>query len=110
MVKRRLCIVLSPPIAARKGLVTVVALSTTAPDPVMPYHARLSIPFPLPEGWAHDCWVKGDMINAVSFARCDLLFLGKGGDGRRIYQTTPLGPEVMSRVEVCVRAALGMKA
>ena len=69
MVKRRLCIVVSAPIAARKGLLTVVALSTTAPHPIMPYHTQIAIPFALPKGWAQTCWLKGDMINAVSFAR-----------------------------------------
>ena len=54
MVKRRLCVVLSPPIRNRAGLCTVVPLSTTAPDPVMAYHYELDIPFQLPKYWGRN--------------------------------------------------------
>ena len=48
MVKRRLAVVVSKPIKARVGLCTIVPLSTTAPEPPMPYHYRLVLPFALP--------------------------------------------------------------
>jgi len=93
MVKRRPAVVLSPPIKARVGLLTVVALSTTRPDQVMPYHMEIEIPFQLPPGWSRTCWVKGDMVNTVGFHRTDLLRLGKY-DGKRVYQTEAL-PKAM---------------
>ena len=50
MVKRRPCIVLSRPMKHRPKLLTVVALSTTAPDPVLPFHMEIDLPFALPQG------------------------------------------------------------
>lgn len=51
MVKRRPVVVISPKIAGRYGLCTVVALSLTEPDPIMPYHCQIDIrpelPYPL---------------------------------------------------------------
>lgn len=41
MVKRRPCVVISPKIASRPGLCTVVALSTDRPNPVMSYHCQI---------------------------------------------------------------------
>lgn len=67
MVKRRLVVVVSPKAVERHGLVTVVPLSTTAPDPVKPWHVRLSRD-PLP-GSNSEVWAKCDMINVVCFER-----------------------------------------
>lgn len=109
MVKKRLAVVISPAIKERGKRVTVVPLSTTAPAPVMPYHCRIRIPFALPHYWAsQDRWVKGDMVNAVSFDRCDLLLLGKDGDGKRLYQTQTLSVELLRNIQSCVRHGLGL--
>lgn len=63
MQKPRLCVVLSKPIKARVGLCTVVPPSTTPPDPAMPYHLEIDVPFALPEPWGNlPRWLKGDMI------------------------------------------------
>ena len=60
MVKVRPVVVISPKIAARPGLCTIVALSTTAPDPVMPYHCQIDIRPRLPDWMQSDgVWVKG---------------------------------------------------
>lgn len=68
MVKRRPVVVLSPKIAARPGLCTVVALSETEPHPRLPYHCQIDIRPKLPDGFNSDgVWVKGDMIYAVGF-------------------------------------------
>lgn len=53
MVKPRLAVVISPPIKARGKLLTVVPLSTTAPDKVMPYHCQIDISFELPPRWGN---------------------------------------------------------
>jgi mRNA interferase MazF len=59
MVKRRLAIVISPPIKQRGKLLTVVPLSTTAPEPIMPYHCQINVPFALPAFWGNrPRWVK----------------------------------------------------
>jgi len=86
MVKRRPVVVVSPRIVARPGLCTIVALSTRAPDPVMPYHRQIDLRPRLPRPWTSDgIWVKGDMVNAVGFHRLDLFRLGKNDTGKRIY-------------------------
>jgi hypothetical protein len=68
MVKPRCVIVLSPRIEKRAKLCTVVYLSTTDPNHVMPFHCRLDIRPALPRPWDSDgVWVKGDMIYSVGF-------------------------------------------
>ena len=109
MVKRRLAIVISPPIQARFGLCTIVPLSTTPPDHVMPYHAEITLPFQLPERWGNrPRWIKGDMVNAVGFHRLDLLLLGKDRTGKRVYQTQPLPSGMLRIVRQCVLQGIGL--
>ena len=84
MVKRRLAVVISPSISQRKGMITVVPLSTTEPIPHMNFYCEIEISFKLPAYWGHRRrWIKGDMINAVGFHRVDLLSLGKDLTGKR---------------------------
>lgn len=109
MVKRRLSVVLSPKIVARPHLCTVVPLSLSPPDKVMPYHKQLIVPFELPREWGNqERWIKGDMVNAVGFHRVDLLRLGKDRTGKRIYQMAALPEELMKMVRQCVLHGLGM--
>ncbi|WP_368407098.1 type II toxin-antitoxin system PemK/MazF family toxin [Asticcacaulis aquaticus] len=109
MVKPRLCVVISPPIAARVGLCTVVPLSTTVPNPPQAYHYQLDIPFQLPAAWGNiPRWVKGDMIYAVGLHRVDLLRLGKDANGKRIYQLSRLSDVHMKAISHCVLYGLGI--
>jgi uncharacterized protein YifN (PemK superfamily) len=109
MVKRRLCIVISPPISERVGLCTVVPLSTTSPQKIMQYHCEVNIPFELPAYWGSQTrWVKGDMVSAVSFERVELLRLGKDIHGKRLYQKSALSKEEMARVIKCVLSSFGV--
>lgn len=111
MVKKRLAIVLSPNIAARPQLCTVVPLSLTPPDPEMPYHQLIEIPFPLPKKWGNaPRWIKGDMMGHVGFHRVDLLRLGKDCYGKRQYQTQPLPPAIFKLAQRCVLHGLGMSS
>ena len=110
MVKPRLCVVLSKQIKARVRLCTVVPLSTTAPVPVMPYHLKVEVPFALPERWGNQPrWLKGDMIYSVSFARVDLLVLGKNFAGKRFYQIEALPEDLFRQVQRCVLHGLGIE-
>ena len=110
MVKSRPCIVISKRIKQRPDLVTVVPLSTTAPRPVMPYHCEIPVEVDLPKRWsAPSCWVKGDMVYALSFERVDLFNLGRGTDGRRVYQTETVSEETFAAVRRCVLAGLGLE-
>ncbi len=81
MVKNhRSVIVLMPPISGRSNLVTILALSTNCPSPIMSYHYKLpkaSMP-QVGRFQGKDTWVKADMIYTVGFHRFDLIRLGKG--------------------------------
>ena len=109
MVKRRLCVVVSPPIKARGNLCTVVPLSTTPPHPVEAYHYAFTIPFQLPARWGSvERWVKGDMVCAVGFHRVDLLLLGKDRRGKRWYQKNTVSRMHLMRIEDAIAAGLGL--
>jgi mRNA interferase MazF len=87
----------------------VVALSTDAPDPVMPYHCQIDLRPCLPAPWKSDgVWVKGDMVNVVGFHRLDLVRLGKDQSGRRRYLLDPLSVETIKEIRACVLRALGL--
>lgn len=105
-------VVLTPQIDGRGKLVTVVALSTVAPDPVREFHCRLpraSLP-QLGRFQDRDTWVKGDMVYSVGFHRLDLIQLGKRhpGTGKRMYFNQRLGREQMRRVYECVLHGLSL--
>lgn len=109
MVKRRPCVVISPKIALRPGLCTVVALSTEAPNPIMPYHCQIDLRPELPEPWtSNGVWVKGDMVNAVGFHRLDFFRQGKDFSGKRQYLMTPLSNDNLKQIRLCVLRALGL--
>ncbi len=109
MVKHRPVVVISPKIVARPGLCTVVALSTTAPDPVMQYHRQIDIRPRLPARWDSDgVWVKGDMIAAVGFHRLDFLRYGKDVQGRRLYHYSPVSDENLRVIRACVLSGMGL--
>ncbi|MBX3487219.1 MAG: type II toxin-antitoxin system PemK/MazF family toxin [Candidatus Paracaedibacteraceae bacterium] len=109
MVKRRPVIVISPQIKTRAGLCTVVALSTTKPDPIMPYHSEIILPpNKFPEKINNTVWVKGDMINTVGFHRLDLIRLGKDYTGKRTYCYHVLDDKTMRIVQKCVLNGLGL--
>lgn len=109
MVKRRPVIVISPPIAARHGLCTVVALSTTAPIPVLRYHREIALPRKLPPPWESDLmWIKGDMVYAVGFHRLNFVRLGKDVKGKRRYMPDPLTHEQIKLTRICVLNSMGL--
>lgn len=105
-------VVLTSPPKHNTGLVTVVPLSTSAPDPVMPYHCRLPrncMP-QLGRFQNTESWVKGNLVYTVGFHRLDLIKLGKRDPqtGKRIYFTNRLGRERMTEVYTCVLHGLNL--
>jgi mRNA interferase MazF len=111
MVKKRPVVVLSPKIAARPNLCTVVALSETEPDPRLPYHCQIDIRPKLPPSFSSDgVWVKGDMIYAVGFHRLDLIRIGKDRSGKRMYHFQPLSAENIKKIRECVLRGMGLSA
>jgi mRNA interferase MazF len=110
MVKPRCVIVLSPRIANRAKLCTVVCLSMTEPVPAMPFHCQLDIRPQLPAPWASDgVWVKGDMVYSVGFHRLNLVRLGKDKDGIRKYRFDTLSEEQLKAVRYCVLSGIGLQ-
>ena len=76
MSKIRPIVVVSPNHPRRAGLVTVVPLSATAPDPIRSFHYRLTRA-PLPTGPAA-VRAKCDLVTSVSIARLDRARIGRG--------------------------------
>ena len=109
MGKRRPAIILSPQLAGRGKLCTIVPISTTAPDPVRAYHCALELDPPLPAPYdAPKMWVKADMVLSVAFHRLHLLELGKDTAGQRIYDVRVLPDDKMEEIRACVRHSLGL--
>ena len=106
MVKRRPVIMLS---SVSYRLAIVVPLSTTWPDPVMPWHYLLRLSEPLPRPYqSRECWAKGDMLATVSFDGLNLPFSGKDKTGKRIYQINQIPDSDLAAVRASVwRAVLG---
>jgi len=110
MIKRRPVIILTPPMARRPKLCTVVPLSTTEPETLMPYHVKIELPFTLPYPFTSSImWVKADMINAVSFDRLNLFRAGKDNQtGKRKYLIKPLDKDSLKRIRKAVLYGLDM--
>ena len=109
MVKRRPVIAISPIIDNRPGLCTVVALSTTEPSLIKPYHYKMFIDPVLPRPYDSPFqWVKGDMIYSLSFQRLTLPFTKKDGKGKRVYEKRVISKEDLKIVQNCVLHGLGL--
>ena len=110
MTKKRLVVVLSPQIKSRPFLCTVVALSTSPPEKVMPYHAQIDIrpKLPHPKFESDGVWIKGDMVSAVGFQRLDLVRLSTRPDGSRVYYWNTLTNDQMAIVHKCVLHGMGL--
>jgi uncharacterized protein YifN (PemK superfamily) len=77
MIKARPVVVVSPNHLHRPGLVSVVPLSTTSPNPVEAYHYKLT-GNPVPGSSAVDVWAKCDMVATVCLARLDRVKVERG--------------------------------
>ena len=105
MVKPRPVVVISPRLPNRSGLVTVVPLSTTAPNHTYPYVFRLSKnyhpagPIDLPT------WAKADMLLNLSLTRLDGFKVG-----RRQWVIPRMEQEDLDGVRLAVLHGLGFGA
>ncbi|WP_312224637.1 type II toxin-antitoxin system PemK/MazF family toxin [Stutzerimonas nitrititolerans] len=86
-------------------LVTVVPLSTTAPEILTDHHVELPCYMPGPSAI---CWAKCDMVYTVSLARLDQCRT-RDRHGGRSYQTYKMLPEHFSAVRAAVLAGLGLR-
>lgn len=87
-----------------RQLVTVVPLSTTAPDALEDHHHELSAN-PLPGKEHITCWAKCDMVATVSLARLD-----RYKTARRLYVTPNLPNADFVAICGAVLNALGLSA
>jgi mRNA interferase MazF len=98
MVKRRPAIVITPRIAHRDGLCTVVPLSGTEPKHPVRYCVRLDLPEALPMPFAQKVWwAKCDMLATVAYERLDLFRTARGPEGRK-YLTLKLEDDTFDKV------------
>jgi uncharacterized protein YifN (PemK superfamily) len=109
MEKTRPVLVISPPSKGRYKLATVVALSTTDPDPVMPFHCKIAVNPPLPPPFnSPEMWVKGDMLFTASYDRLDRFKMGKNPNGTRIYKAFNAPKASLQDVQKAVLNGLGL--
>jgi len=103
MVKVRPVVVISPRRRRGSGLVTVVPLSSTPPEPPEPWH------YGLPAGVYPPArapmWAKCDMVATVALDRLDRIKT-RDARGNRSYQVYQIGEHHLQAVLKCVRAAL----
>ncbi|WP_124349214.1 type II toxin-antitoxin system PemK/MazF family toxin [Pseudomonas chlororaphis] len=89
---------------SNRHLVTVVPLSTTAPDVVLGHHLQLANRL---QGRSCVCWAKCDMLATVGVLRLDRI-KRKDRHGRRVYEVLQLTDEEFAAVKAAVRKALGI--
>ncbi|VVO66950.1 hypothetical protein PS874_00962 [Pseudomonas fluorescens] len=89
---------------ANSLLVTVVPLSTTAPDHMLEYHLELQSHL---QGASPVCWAKCDMVATVSLSRLDRI-RRRDRQGKRVYVISQLDTDEFYAIKVAVRKALGL--
>lgn len=110
MTKRRPVVVISPRLRRRAGLVGVVPLSTTEPDPVEAHHCRLELATPLPHPFDSPVmWAKCDMVATVAHARLDRFRAGRK-DGSRVFLSGALRDDQLKAVKAAVLCGLGLSS
>ena len=108
MSKIRPVIVLSPKIAHRSNICTVVALSTTQPKWIESYHYELHLKIPLPAPFdTPTMWVKGDMLYTVNIERLNRPHTKKPGC-KREYLVYSVEKDDLNAIELCVLSGLGI--
>lgn len=111
MVKRRPVVIISPRLRHRNDLVTVVPLSTTAPNPLENYQCQIALAMPLPKPFnSVVMWAKCDMVATVCLARLDRFRAGRGPGGARKFVTGNLDAAQLRDVRIAVLHALGLSS
>ena len=102
IVKVRPIVIVSPNHIRRPGLVTVVPLSTTDPDPVEPYHYHL-LGAPVPGSPATNVWAKCDLVCSVCVDRLDRIKIGRGR-----YETGHISMDQVREIRNAVALSIGI--
>lgn len=103
MIKTRPVVVVSPKRRFSSGLCTVVPLSTTAPNKVMPWHMQFPDNLYPKQKPGSTMWVKGDHVITVGLYRLDRIKV------RFRHYVAPQVPDsVMKQIHACILHALGV--
>jgi mRNA interferase MazF len=111
MVKRRLCVVITPRLRSRGGLCSVIPLSTTAPVPAENFHFEVNFPRELPQPWdGTSKWAKCDMIATVGHQRLSPIGVGRDASGKRRYIYPFTTPDQLKEIRRAVLYGLSLGA
>jgi mRNA interferase MazF len=110
MVKPRPVVIISTrPERINRRTCIIVPLSTSTPNPVAQYHVEITLPgLVLPKDIRRKCWVKGDMIYAVSLERLDLYRLEIDQNGKRTYYYDRIDSRLLFEIRKTVGHAIGL--
>lgn len=107
MVKKRPVVVISPRPRRSTQLCIVVPLSTSAPNPQMPYHHLLDNDS-LPEYYRkHDNWAKCDMLYTVALDRLDRIMI-RDSNGKRQYINYKITSNDLALIRESILHGLGL--
>ena len=110
MTKRRPVVVISPRLRRRAGLVCIIPLSTTAPDPAEAHHCRLELASPLPRPFDSPVmWAKCDMLATVAHTRLDRFKAGRK-EGARVFLSGALDADQLKAVKAAMLCGLGLSS
>lgn len=98
----RQVVIVSPNHLRRPGLFSVVPLSTTAPNPVEPYHYLLP-KNPVPNDLANEVWAKCDLMATVTKARLDRI-----RQGRNVYVIGQVSAQDLQAIRTRVALSVGV--
>ena len=105
MVKTRPVIIVSPRNRLRSNLCTIVPLSTSKPETIMPWHVYLKLDVPLATNWPNtEVWAKCDMLYTFRLERLDRLYT-RIGNARKYYDRK-ISDEQLSCVKHCINLFL----
>lgn len=109
MTKRRPVIVVSSKALPRPGLVTIVPMSTLAPEPKRNFQCKIKLEQPLPHKHftETEMWVKADMIYTVGFERLTRFHDGKE-NGKRKYLEPKINPQQFREIQRCMLNSLNL--
>lgn len=107
MVKRRLCVTISPKLKRRNDLVSVIPLSESVPEPVEEWHHKVELTIPDPWGDGPR-WAACDMVATVGYNRLSRPFTKHHVTGTRLFVSVQLDADTIRALRSKVALALGI--
>jgi mRNA interferase MazF len=102
IVKRRPVVVITPRLAHRDGLCTIVPLSSKPPRYPQPFHVQMSRDYLPSDNGPDESWAKCDLVCSVSMKRLDRVKVGP-----RKFETPMISDTDLAAIRAGVLAALG---